>query len=108
MAALVAESAKADMLVLLSDIDGLYTSDPRKDNVATIISEVHEITPEIEALGGGAGSRLGTGGMATKIRAAKIAHNAGCDMIITNGAYPELLYKIIEGEPIGTKFYSKK
>ena len=108
LAALVAESAKADMLVLLSDIDGLYTSDPRKDNVATIISEVHEITPEIEALGGGAGSRLGTGGMATKIRAAKIAHNAGCDMIITNGAYPELLYKIIEGEPIGTKFYSKK
>lgn len=108
LAALVAEGIEADLLVLLSDIDGLYTGDPRKDADATIIPEVREITPEIEALGGGAGSGLGTGGMQTKLRAAKIATNAGCDMIIANGAYPELLYKIADGEPVGTKFYSKK
>ena len=62
----------------------------------------------IEALGGGAGSSLGTGGMYTKIKAAKIATEAGCDMIIANGAYPELLYKIADGESVGTKFYAKK
>ena len=108
LAALVAEGIKADLLVLLSDIDGLYTGDPRKDAGATIIPEVREITPEIEALGGGAGSGLGTGGMQTKLRAAKIATDAGCDMIIANGAYPELLYRIADGDPVGTKFYSKK
>ena len=107
LAALVAESVKADLLVLLSDIDGLYSGDPHKDKTATLIPEVRKITPEIEALGGGAGSSLGTGGMVTKIRAAKIATNAGCDMVIANGAYPELLYKIADGESVGTKFYAK-
>ena len=69
---------------------------------------MREITPEIEALGGGAGSGLGTGGMVTKLRAARIATEAGCDMIIANGAYPELLYRIADGESVGTKFYAKK
>ena len=108
LAALVAEGVSADLLILLSDIDGLYTSDPHKDSTATLISEVYGITPDIEALGGGAGSSLGTGGMMTKIRAAKIATNAGCDMIIANGSYPELLYKIFDGESVGTKFYAKR
>ena len=107
LAALVAEGVRADLLILLSDIDGLYTGDPRSDPEATLISEVREITPEIESLGGGAGSELGTGGMQTKIRAAKIATEAGCDMIIANGAYPELLYAIMDGERVGTRFYKK-
>ena len=108
LAALVAEGVRADLLILLSDIDGLYTGDPKKDDAAKLIPEVREITTEIEELGGGAGSSLGTGGMQTKIRAAKIATAAGCDMIIANGAYPELLYKIFDGESVGTKFYAKK
>ena len=108
LAALVAEGVCADLLILLSDIDGLYTGDPKKDAAAKLIPEVREMTAEIEALGGGAGSSLGTGGMQTKLRAAKIATSAGCDMIIANGAYPELLYKIFDGESVGTKFYAKK
>ena len=107
LAALVAESVRADLLILLSDIDGLYTADPRKDSSANIISEVHEITPEIEALAGGAGSEHGTGGMITKIRAAKIATEAGCDMIIVNGSSPEILYDITDGKSVGTRFYRK-
>lgn len=105
LAALVAEGVRADLLILLSDIDGLYTGDPKRDPSATLISEVKAITPEIEALGGGAGSELGTGGMQTKLRAAKIATEAGCDMIIANGAYPELLYAIMDGESVGTRFF---
>ena len=108
LAALVAEGVKADLLVLLSDIDGLYTKDPHTNSDAELIAEVFEINEGIEALGGGAGSGLGTGGMATKIRAAKIATAAGCDMIIANGAYPELLYKIADGEPVGTKFHKAR
>ena len=108
LAALVAEGVSADLLILLSDIDGLYSADPKKDKNAKLIPEVFELTPEIEALGGGAGSSLGTGGMATKLRAAKIATEAGCDMVIANGTFPELLYKISEGEAVGTKFYARK
>ena len=107
LAALVAESVHADLLVLLSDIDGLYTADPHKDKNAKIIPAVYEITPEIEAVCGGAGSEHGTGGMITKINAAKIATSAGCDMIIANGAYPELLYDIADGKSVGTRFYHK-
>ena len=108
LAALVASSVEADLLVLLSDIDGLYTADPHKDPEASLIPEVYEITDEIRALGGGAGSALGTGGMVTKIRAAEIATAAGCDMIIANGAYPELLYNVMDGNLAGTKFYAKR
>jgi glutamate 5-kinase len=108
LAAEVAKAAKADLLVLLSDIDGLYTADPRSSSDARLIPEVFEISEEIVALAGGAGTKLGTGGMETKIKAAKIATAGGCDMVITNGAYPERLYNIIDGNAIGTRFFSKK
>ena len=108
LSAEVAVSVKADLLILLSDIDGLYTADPRKSSDARLIDEVHEITDEIMSLGGGAGSARGTGGMETKLKAAKIATDAGCDMIIANGAYPEKLYRIIDGLPVGTRFFAKK
>ena len=107
LAAKVAASVGANLLVLMSDIDGLYTEDPRKNPNAELIPEVFEITEEIEAVSGGTGSALGTGGMATKIRAAKIATAAGCDMIITNGAKPDVLYNLLDGERFGTKFYAK-
>ncbi|MBO5454538.1 MAG: glutamate 5-kinase [Clostridia bacterium] len=107
LSAIVAVSVKADLLVLLSDIDGLYTADPHLDSNAQIISVVKEITPEIEKLGGGKGSSLGTGGMVTKIHAAKIATKAGTDMIITNGNNPEILYDIVDGKTIGTRFESR-
>ncbi len=108
LSALVAAGINADLLILLSDIDGLYTKDPHKSCDAALIPEVHEINDEIEALSGGAGSALGTGGMITKIRAARIVTEAGCDMIIANGAFPELLYKIADGEAVGTRFYARK
>lgn len=107
LAAKVAVTVEADLLILLSDIDGLYTADPRKDKSATLISEVKEITEEISALAGKAGSNRGTGGMETKIHAAKIATESGCDMIIANGSSPELLYSIIEGKSVGTRFFAK-
>jgi glutamate 5-kinase len=108
LGAIVAVSMKADLLVLLSDIDGLYTKDPHKDETAELISLVTEITPEIEALGGGKGSSLGTGGMVTKLNAAKLCMEKGTDMIIANGSNPSLLYDIVDGEKIGTRFKSKK
>ena len=108
LAALVAESVCADLLILLSDIDGLYTADPHSDENARLIPEVRELTEQIMSLGGGAGSSLGTGGMETKLRAAKIATEAGCDMIIANGADPKILYDITEGKSVGTRFYSNK
>ena len=95
-------------VVLLSDIEGLYTADPHTHADAKLIPVVEEITPEIEALAGGAGSSLGTGGMLTKISAAKRATAAGADMIITNGARADVLYDIVEGKPVGTRFIGKK
>ena len=108
LGAIVAKSVKADLLVLLSDIEGLYTADPRKDPSAKLIPVVEEVTPEIEALAGGVGSGLATGGMATKLRAAKMVAGVGCDMIITNGEHPEVLYDIAEGKAVGTRFIGKK
>lgn len=107
LAARVAVSIEADLLVLLSDIDGLYTADPRSNKGAVLIERVDELTDEIMALGGGAGSALGTGGMETKLRAAKIVTEAGCDMIIMNGACPEGLYNLLDGKTVGTRFYGK-
>jgi len=104
LGAIVATSVKADLLILLSDIDGLYTADPKKDPNARLIPVVEAITPEVLALAGGAGSALGTGGMATKLRAAQIAGEAGIDMVITNGENPEKLYDIFEGKEVGTRF----
>ena len=108
LSAIVARLVGADQLILLSDIDGLYTADPRRDPDATLIPEVAEITPEILSLAGGSGSSLGSGGMATKLRAAMIAMDAGIDMFISNGESPELLYDLFDGRPVGTKFLGKK
>jgi glutamate 5-kinase len=108
LAAEVAVSVGADLLVLLSDINGLYDSDPRQNKDANLIPEVRELTDEILALGGGAGSKLGTGGMETKLRAAKIVTESGCDMIIANGEDPALLYDIIDGVAVGTRFFGKR
>ena len=108
LGAIVACSVHADLLVLLSDIEGLYTADPRKDPDARLIPVVEEVTPEIEGLAGGVGSGLGTGGMATKLRAAKMVTAAGCDMIITNGERPQVLYDVAEGKAVGTRFLGKK
>ena len=108
LGAIVACCTKADLLVLLSDIEGLYTADPRKDPNAKLIPTVEEVTPEIEALAGGVGSSLGTGGMATKLRAAKMVTAQGCDMVITNGEHPERLYDIAEGMDVGTRFLAHK
>lgn len=107
LAALVASCVQANLLVLLSDIDGLYTADPHTHPEASLIPVVDGITPEIEALAGGKGSALGTGGMTTKIRAAKIATGAGVDMVIANGARPAQLYDIADGMPVGTRFVAK-
>ena len=108
LSAIVARLCAADLLVLLSDIDGLYNADPHKDPNAVLIERVEEITPELKAMAGGAGTWRGTGGMATKLMAAKTAMNAGIDMIITNGANMEALYNIVEGKPIGTRFCAKR
>lgn len=108
LSALTAVNINADILVLLSDIDGLYSADPHVNKDAELISEVEEITPEIEKLAGGSVSGVGTGGMATKIHAAKLCVSAGCDMVIANGSAPELLYGIVAGKPVGTHFKGKK
>ena len=107
LAAIVAESIKADVLVLFSDIDGLYTADPHKCEDAKLISEVNVIDDSIMALAGGKGTALGTGGMVTKLEAAKICMACGCDMIITNGANPTSLYDVVEGKTVGPKFSGK-
>lgn len=107
LSATVAKYMQADLLVVLSDIDGLYTADPHIHRDAKLIARVEEITPEIEALAGGAGSSLGTGGMATKLDAAKIATRDGVDMVIANGANPSVLYDIVDGLPAGTRFIGR-
>ena len=107
MSAMVAKYVKGDLLILLSDIDGLYTKDPHKYEDAVLIEEVRSITPEIMALAGGAGSSLGTGGMTTKLSAAKIIMEAGGDMVIANGQDPQVLYDIMEGKNLGTRFIGK-
>lgn len=104
LAAIVAENIGADILILLSDIDGLFTADPSKDKSARLIPVVEKITEEIERCGAGSATEVGTGGMITKIKAAKIATAAGCDMVIANGANPDILYDIISGGNVGTRF----
>ena len=101
-------AAGADLLVLLSDIDGLYTGDPHTDKSARLIPTVDELTEDILALGKGSASSLGTGGMATKLHAAEMCMRAGVDMIIANGDEPENLYSAADGTPVGTKFTGKR
>ncbi len=103
LAAIVAVSAKAELLILLSDIDGLYTSDPRKDKNAKLISRVKNLK-EVLSYAGESGTALGTGGMKTKLHAAEICTDSGCDMVIANGSKPMLLYSIACGESVGTRF----
>ena len=107
LSAVVAQLVHADLLILLSDIDGLYTADPHRDPHAHLIPVVEEITPDILALAGGAGTSLGSGGMATKLHAAQLAMQAGIDMIIANGEHPEILYDLFEGKSVGTRFIGK-
>lgn len=108
LSAIVAALCQADLLVLLSDIDGLYDADPRTHPEARRFHQVEALTPEILEAAGGAGTWRGTGGMATKLSAARIAMESGCDMVITNGARPEDLYGIVEGQDIGTRFLARK
>lgn len=107
LAAIVAKSTNADLLILLSDIDGLYTADPHKCPDAKIIEKVTKIDEKITALAGGKGTSLGTGGMVTKLNAAKICLDSGCDMVIANGNNPLNIYDILDGKPVGTKFTEK-
>lgn len=104
LSALVASLVDADRLFILSDVDGLYSADPRSNPDARRLETVAAVTPEIEALAGGAGSDLGTGGMATKVAAARIASSCGIPMVLLTGAKPELVLDSLRGEPVGTTF----
>ena len=104
LSAIVAATVSADLLVLLSDIDGLYDGDPRKNPDAKLIPTVETVDERIIALGGGSGSSLGTGGMATKITAAELCMDAGIPMMVANGDKQGLLYDIVDGKEVGTLF----
>ncbi len=104
LSANVAQLVQADLLILLSDIDGLYSADPKKEDKAEIIREVDVITPELEKLASGTGTSFGTGGMITKISAAKICIDANIDTIITNGNDPSIIFDVLEGKEVGTHF----
>ncbi len=104
LSAVVSASIHAELLVILTDIEGLYDKNPKEDPSAVLIEEVDEITDEIRALARPSESTLGTGGMITKLSAAEIACSAGCNMIIASGKNPEILYDIAEGKRVGTFF----
>lgn len=108
LGAIVAECMDADLLVLMSDIDGLYTANPRQDPNASLIPIVEEVTEDILRISGDAGSALGTGGMITKVHAAQRVNAIGCDMVIVNGADPDILYEVLDGHPVGTRFLGRK
>lgn len=108
LAADVAECVRADLLILLSDIEGLYTADPHRDPDARLIRVIEELCPDILALAGGSSTKQGTGGMVTKLRAASICMHVGTDMVIANGARPENLYDILDGKAVGTLFKARK
>ncbi len=107
LSAYVAELVRADLLIVLSDIDGFYDADPRQNKSARIIPIVKKISDEIKSFAGAEGSSRGTGGMKTKLKAADYATRHGIDMVLTNGNSPENIYKIIKGESIGTLFKRK-
>lgn len=108
LSAITATNANADLLILLSDIDGLYTADPHKVPDASLITSVSEITEDIMKLAGAEGTSLGTGGMVTKLHAAKLCMEAGIDMIIANGSNPSILYDIFDGKSVGTRFVGEE
>ena len=107
LAATVAKSIHADLLVLLSDIDGLYTADPHFHEDAVLLNRITEIDEKVLSLAGVSSTTQGTGGMVTKLRAAEICLENGCDMVIANGNRPENLYDILDGKLIGTTFSRK-
>ncbi len=107
LAAIVAVSVQADILVVLTDTDGLYTGNPKTDPKAKLIPEVKEITEEMQLAAGGAGA-LGTGGMSTKLQAAKLCMEHGLDMVIANGSTADIIYKAVQGEAAGTKFIGRR
>ncbi len=107
LAAIVAQSIQADLLVLLSDIDGLYTADPHVDENAVLLQRVNKVDEKILALAGVSSTNQGTGGMVTKLHAAEICLSCGCDMVIANGSRPENLYDILDGKAVGTMFSGK-
>lgn len=104
LSAIVAGLVEAQKLIILTDIDGLYDADPRKNPDAKRIPVVQQVTPEVVALAGGSGSTRGTGGMLTKVHAAQIANGNGIDVIIIRGDQPKLLYDAVAGLPVGTLF----
>ena len=108
LAAQVAQTVKADLLILLSDIDGLYTADPHKDPQATLLHKVTKIDNYILNLAGVSATSQGTGGMVTKLHAAQICMACGCDMVIANGRNPDNLYDILDGKDVGTKFTEER
>lgn len=108
LSAMVATMVQADALVIMSDIQGLYTDNPRVNPEATLIPRVEQIDDYIRSIAGGIGSNRGTGGMATKIQAAEIACGRGIDLAIICGEQPENLYRLFDGEPVGTHFVGKR
>lgn len=108
LSAYVAKLMEADLLIILSDIDGLYSADPRKNKDAELIQTVTQVDKKIEKSASGAGSSYGTGGMATKITAAKICAEANIDTVITNGKDPSIIFDILEGKMVGTLFLSNE
>ena len=106
LSAIVAKFCHADLLILLSDIEGLYDANPKTHPEAKLIHKVYELTPEIMEMAGAAGSWRGTGGMVTKLYAAKIAMENGVDMVITNGKKLKNIYDIVENKDVGTRFYA--
>ncbi len=107
LSAYVAELIRADLLIVLSDIDGFFDADPRQSEEAKIIPVVKKISDEIKSFAGAEGSSRGTGGMKTKLKAADFATRHGIDMVLTNGNAPENIYKILKGESVGTLFLKK-
>lgn len=107
LSALVAKLVGADVLVIMTDISGLYDCDPKSNPNAEIIRVVEDINEDTKKCAGGAGSRYGTGGMITKLAAGEIAVNAGIDMVIMSGADPYAIYTLLEGKPVGTLFIAK-
>lgn len=108
MSALVAGIVDVDLVIILSDVDGLYTANPQTHPDAVIVPEVAEITPEIEASAGGVGSARGTGGMATKIQAAKAATSSGIHLVIASGTEKNAITRVLQGEELGTLFVSRE
>ena len=107
LGAIVSKLVNADLLIMLSDIDGLFDKNPTIYDDAKIFNEIHEITDELRQMAGGAGSRFGTGGMTSKLAAAQILFENGQEMVLTNGERIREIKEIIEGREIGTYFHQK-